>query len=142
MVQLLQKYKSMFSSIKTSKGNKDVVTNLTRKFGLGAENVIARIALTYSMGSGHKLKISDVKDSGGKEYSKKILFGNYYSIYEAMICTLYNIKSSDKDIPKYFKLHLDDGLEMIASDVKVNPNLIGFDYLVYKIKGGLNKIWM
>lgn len=63
----------MFSSIKTSKENKEVVTNLTHKFGLGAENVIARIALTYSMQSGHKFKPSDVSDSGGKEYSKKIL---------------------------------------------------------------------
>ncbi len=126
----------MFSSIKTSKENKGVVTKLTRKFGLGAENVIARIALAYSMESGHKFKPSDVKDSGGKEYSKKILFGNYYNIYEAMLCTLYNMKSTDKDIPKYFKLHLDDGLEMIASDIKDNPNLIGFDYLTERIKDG------
>lgn len=130
----------MFSSIKTSKENKEVVTNLTHKFGLGAENVIARIALTYSMQSGHKFKPSDVSDSGGKEYSKKILFGSYYNIYEAMLCTLYNINSSNKDIPRYFKLHLDDGLEMIALDVKENPNLIGFDYLTDKIKEGINKI--
>ena len=130
----------MFSSIKTSKENKEVVTNLTHKFGLGAENVIARIALAYSMQSGHKFKPSDVNDSGGKEYSKKILFGSYYNIYEAMLCTLYHINSSNKDIPRYFKLHLDDGLEMIALDVKENPNLIGFDYLTDKIKEDIDKI--
>lgn len=130
----------MFSQIKTSKANKDNVTNLTRKFGLGAENVIARIALAYSLGSGHMFKSSDVKDSGGKEYTKKILFGNYYDIYETMLCTLYNIKSTDKDIPKYFKIHLDDGLEMIATDVKNNPNLTGFDYLTDKIRKALNTI--
>ena len=33
----------MFNQIKTSAKNKEVVTVLTRKFGLGAENVIARI---------------------------------------------------------------------------------------------------
>lgn len=130
----------MFSQIRTSKINKDNVTNLTRKFGLGAENVIARIALAYSLGSGNKFKLTDVKDSGGKEYSRKILFGNYYDIYEAMLCTLYNIKSTDKDIPRYFKIHLDDGLEMISEDVKKNPNLMGFDYLTDKIKDGLNKL--
>lgn len=130
----------MFSSIKTNRLNKAVVTNLTRKFSLGAENVIARIALAYSMESGHKFKPTDVKDSGGKEYSKKILFGNYYGIYEAMLCTLYGIKSTDKDIPKYFKLHLDDGLSMIAAEVKDNPNLVGFDYLTDKIKIGLKNI--
>ncbi|MCH3993818.1 MAG: DndE family protein [Prevotella sp.] len=127
----------MFSQLKTSKVNKDNVTMLTKKFGLGAENIIARIALAYSLESRHHFEPSDVRDSGGKEYSKKILFGNYYDIYEAMLCTLYNLKSSDKDIPKFFKIHLDDGLEMIAKDVKDNPNLIGFDYLTDKIKKGL-----
>lgn len=39
----------MFTSIKTSKINKDIVTDLSRKFNLGAENIIARIALTYSL---------------------------------------------------------------------------------------------
>ena len=34
----------MFTSIKTSKINKDIVTDLSRKFNLGAENIIARIA--------------------------------------------------------------------------------------------------
>ena len=33
----------MFNQIKTSAKNKEVVTVLTRKFGLGAENVIAQI---------------------------------------------------------------------------------------------------
>ena len=32
----------MFNQIKTSSQNKDAVTILTRKFGLGAENVIVR----------------------------------------------------------------------------------------------------
>jgi DNA sulfur modification protein DndE len=130
----------MFSQIRTNKANKETVTMLTNKFGLGAENIIARIALAYSLESGHHFDPSQVSDSGGKEYSKKILFGNYYAIYEAMLCTLYNIKSMDKDIPKYFKLHLDDGLEMIAGDVKSNPNLIGFDYLIDQIKEGLVKM--
>lgn len=43
----------MFNQIKTSAKNKEVVTVLTRKFGLGAENVIARIAIVYSLQMGH-----------------------------------------------------------------------------------------
>ncbi len=35
----------MFTSIKTSKINKDIVTDLSRKFNLGAENIIARIQI-------------------------------------------------------------------------------------------------
>ena len=42
----------MFNQIKTSAKNKEVVTVLTRKFGLGAENVIARIAIVYSLQKG------------------------------------------------------------------------------------------
>ena len=57
----------MFSSIKTSARNREVVVDLTRKFNLGAENVIARIAIAYSLKSGVKFSPTDVKDAGGKE---------------------------------------------------------------------------
>ena len=127
----------MFTQIKTSLKNKDNVIDLTRKFNLGAENIIARIAIAYSLKSGKKFSPLDVKDSGGKEYSKKVLFGSYYNIYLAMLCTHYNIEDTDKDIPRYLKIHLDDGLEMIAQDLKNNPNLVGFDYLFDRINEGL-----
>ena len=108
----------MFTQIKTSLQNKDNVIDLTRKFNLGAENIIARIAIAYSLKSGKKFSPLDVKDSGGKEYSKKVLFGSNYNIYLAMLCTHYNIEDTDKDIPRYLKIHLDDGLEMIAQDIR------------------------
>ncbi len=127
----------MFSQIRTSSRNREVVVELTRKFNLGAENIIARIAIGYSLQSGSKFSPLDVKDSGGKEYSKYVLFGNYYSLYESLICTHYQISSNDKDLPRYFKLHLDDGLQRIYDDVKDNPNLVGYDYLFDKIQSGL-----
>jgi DNA sulfur modification protein DndE len=130
----------MFSQIRTSNRNRKIVVELTRKFNLGAENIIARIALGYSLQSGTKFSPLDVKDSGGKEYSKNVLFGNYYPIYEALICTRYQINSNDKDLPRYFKLHLDDGLQRIYDDVKDNPNLLGYDYLFDKIQAGLKEI--
>ena len=127
----------MFTQIKTSLQNKDNVIDLTRKFNLGAENIIARIAIAYSLKSGKKFSPLNVKDSGGKEYSKKVLFGSNYNIYLAMLCTHYNIEDTDKDIPRYLKIHLDDGLEMIAQDLKNNPNLVGFDYLFDRINEGI-----
>ena len=130
----------MFTQIRTSSANKDVVTFLTRKFGLGAENIIARIAIAYSLQHGNHFSPLDVQDSGGKEYSKNVLFGNLYPIYAAMICKYYNIKMSDKDLSRYFKIHLDDGLGLIMADVKDNPNLVGFDYIFDKIKLGLDGI--
>ena len=130
----------MFTQIKTSIKNKEAVTVLTIKFGLGAENVIARIAIACSLQSGVKFSPLDIKDSGGKEYSKNVLFGNLYPVYASIMCKHYNIRMSDKDLPRYFKLHLDDGLEKIMQDIKDNPNLVGFDYLFDKIELGLNEI--
>ena len=129
-----------FNQIKTSFENREAVTILTRKFNLGAENIIARIAIAYSLQNEVRFSPLDVKDSGGKEYSRNVLFGSLYPIYVAMICTHYNIPDTNKDIPRYFKLHLDDGLERIMQDFKTNPNLIGFDYLFEKIHIGLNMI--
>jgi len=130
----------MFSHIKTSSNNRKIVSDLTRKFNLGSENIIARISIAYSMQTGKKFSPLDVKDSGGKEYSKNVLFGNYYFLYEAMMCTLYQINAKEKDLPRYFKMHLDHGLELINTDIEENPNLVGYDYLFSKIQIGLRKI--
>ena len=112
----------MFNQIRTSKENKEVVSRLTNKLGLGAENVIARIAIGYSISKKNKLDINSVKDSSGKTYSYKILLGEYDRIYIAMICQLYGMHQSDPDISKYFKLHLDDGLDRLAEEDYSNIN--------------------
>lgn len=130
----------MFAQIKTSTKNKEAVTILTRKFGLGAENIIARIAIAYSLQSGVRFSPLEIKDSGGKEYSKNVLFGNLYPVYAAIMCKHYGLRMADKDLPRYFKLHLDDGLERIMEDYRDNPNLVGFDYLFDKIQVGLETI--
>ena len=70
------------AQIKTSIKNKELVTQLTRKFALGAENVIARIAIAYSLKSGVKFHPTEIKDAGGKEYSKSVLFGNLFPLYD------------------------------------------------------------
>ena len=129
----------MFTQIKTSKQNRVVVTNLSRKFNLGAENVVARIALTYSLSKGHKLSLNDIKDSQGKEYSKSVLFGTNYPFYLGLICVHYNLYKTDKDIPKYIKMHVDDGLELMNKELLDNPNLNGIDYLIDKIDAGLDQ---
>ena len=130
----------MFTSIKTSKINKDIVTDLSRKFNLGAENVIARIAFTYSLSKDRLLSLSDIADSQGKEYSKHVLFGNNLPYYIGIICVKYGIYKTDKDIPKYVKLHIDDGLQLMNKELCENPNLNGYDYLIDKINHGLEDI--
>ena len=117
----------MFTSIRTSEANKQVVSTLTRKLNLGSENIIARIALSYSLAKEKQLDIGDIKDSRGKEYSKDVLFGDQIDIYAGMIALNYGIYFSDKNIPKYVKLHLDDGLEKIID--AINSNDAGLDFI-------------
>lgn len=130
----------MFNSIKTSRANKLVVTELSRKFNLGAENVIARIALAYSLAQDRQLSLSDIADSQGKEYSKNVLFGSNLPYYIGLICVKYGLYKTDKDIPKYVKLHIDDGLQLMNKELRNNPNLNGYDYLIDKIEIGLNAL--
>ena len=120
----------MFTSIKTSKVNKDIVTDLSRKFNLGAENIIARIAFAYSLSKDRLLSLSDIADSQGKEYSKHVLFGDNLPYYIGLICVKYGLYKTDKDIPKYVKLHIDDGLQLMNQELHENPNLNGYDYLI------------
>jgi DNA sulfur modification protein DndE len=86
------------------------------------------------------MDISDIKDSQGKEYSKTVLFGDNLPYYISLVCIHYDIYKTDKDIPKYIKMHIDDGLEIINNELQENPNLDGFEYIIDKIEYGLNKI--
>ena len=107
---------STFTHIKTSKANKEVVSQLTRKLNLGAENVIARIALAYSLKSNKKLDLKDVQDSGGKAYSRKVLFGDYDKYYIALVAQHYQLHISNQDLGKYVKLHVDNGLKILDKE--------------------------
>ena len=127
----------MFSHIKTSKENKEVVTLLTNKLNLGAENVIARIALTYSLSLGEKLNIRDIQNSSGKEYSSKVLFGEYINYYVGLVALHYRLHISDKDLSKYIKMHIDEGLTLLYKEVDSNLNIDSFEFLREKIETSL-----
>jgi DNA sulfur modification protein DndE len=130
----------MFTQIKTSKENKEVVALLTRKLGLGTENVIARMAFTYSLSQDKKLDLNDIKDAGGKEYSRSVLFGEYYDIYLGLLCVHYGLYKTDKDIGRYIKMHVDNGLQLLNQEVNERSNIDGFDFLTEKINTSLSYI--
>ena len=130
----------MFTHIKTSKENREVVAQLTRKLNLGTENIISRIALTYSLSLDRKLNLSEIQNSGGKEYSTKVLFGYYADIYLAMVAMHYNLHISEKDLAKYLKMHIDDGLSLINDEFNINTNMDGFDFLIKKVESSLSLI--
>ncbi|KAA0990405.1 DndE family protein [Dyadobacter aurulentus] len=123
----------MFNSITTSEANRERIASLTNKLALGPENIIARLAFAYSLSRAVRLDLKDIKDSKGKIYSAKVLFGNYVEIYLAMICHFYDIEDNDKDIPKYVKLHIDHGLQ----EMEPYANSDGIDFLARCIEEGL-----
>ena len=124
----------MFTHIRTSKENREVVAKLTRKLNLGTENYVARIALTYSLSQDRKFDIGEIKDAGGKEYSKAVLFGNYLDYYLGLVALHYEVHISDKDLPKYIKMHIDDGLELLNEEINQRANIDRFDFLVEMIE--------
>jgi DNA sulfur modification protein DndE len=130
----------MFSNIRTTKANKEIVARLTSKLSLGTENVIARISLTYSIAADRKLDLSHIGDSLGKEYSFKVLFGDYSDYYIALVAVHYQLYKTDKDIPKYIKMHIDDGLQLINLDIENKYSLSGTDFLINEIEKGLQFI--
>ena len=127
----------MFTHIRTSKENKEIVSNLSRQLNLGTENIIARIALTYSLSKERKLDIKDIQNSSGKEYSKTVLFGQNSDYYIAMVALHYSLYITDKDLPKYLKMHIDDGLELLYDELSTRGNIEGFDFLVEKMEQGI-----
>lgn len=105
-------------NIKTSEKSQEIIRRLTPKLGdRTPENVIARIALAYSLQKGVKFNVNQVfcqTDSKGKEYKDHILFDSQYrDFYIALICQHYEIYKTDENIPKYVKLHIDHGLELL-----------------------------
>jgi len=129
-------------NIKTSADNGEVVRQLTAKLPAGTkENVIARIALGYSLQRGRKFSQSEFNsyDSQGKEYKDNILFpAQYREFYIALICQHYGIYKTDENIPRYVKLHIDDGLEQIGNLFKDNNNYTFMDFLTDNLEKGIS----
>jgi DNA sulfur modification protein DndE len=127
----------MFSNIKTSKANKELVTQLTSRLNLGPENIIARLAFSYSLAQDRKLELKQMSDSQGKEYNVKVLFGNYPEVYLSTLALHYQINIHHVDLGKYAKMHIDDGLELIDKALKNRTNVTGNDFLINEIEKGL-----
>lgn len=127
-------------NIKTSEKNKILVQELTRKLNLGTENHIARIAFSYSLSHKKEFNLDDIQDSKGKEYKEDILFGRYKDFYIALICQFYNLHKTHNDIPKYIKLHIDHGLEIINDFLEKNKNYSSTDFLLEIIEKGISEL--
>ena len=127
-------------NIRTSEKNQEIVRKLTQKLPQGAkENVIARVALGYSLQTGKKFTVGDfnIYDSKGKEYKDHILFDERFrDFYIALISQHYGIYKTDDNIPKYIKLHIDHGLELMYRIFQNNLNYTFIDFLAEFIEKG------
>lgn len=131
----------MLINIRTSEANKPIVQELTRRLNLGAENVVSRIAFSFSLSKNIKLDLEkDLFDSKGKEYKDDILFGKYREYYIALICQHYGLYKTDKDIGKYIKMHIDHGLTIMNKIFEENKNYSGLDFLLEHIETGIEKL--
>lgn len=127
----------MSQTYKTSEANREIVSKLKGKFEAEHENIVAQFAIAYSISQGRHFKVEDAKDSGGKEYRDHLLGGNRYYIFTSLIRQHYNLNKSSTEIPKLLKIHLDDGLELMAKFLEENPSFTGFEFLLYLIENGL-----
>ena len=134
----------MLINISTSENNTEVVRRLTSKLPQGtAENVIARIALGYSLQTGKKFTSTDFNlyDSKGKPYKDHILFNTKHrDFYIACICQYYGIYKTDENIPKFIKLHIDHGLELMDNLFSNNKNYTFFDFLIEHLDKGIENL--
>lgn len=129
-------------NIRTSEANQEIVRRLTAKLPVGTkENVIARIALGYSLQNGKHFNSSEfnIYDSKGKEYKDHILFdAKYRDFFIALICQHYGIYKTNDNIPKYIKLHIDHGLELMDNLFSSNNNYTFLDFLTEHLDKGIS----
>lgn len=134
----------MLINIFTSKANQEVVASLTRMMpGNPRENVIARIALTFSLASGRRFKEEDwgKPDSLGKEYKDQILFDpECHDFYIALICQAYSLNRQSEAIAKYIKLHIDHGLKEINQIFEENPEMSFLDFFMNYVGKGVDAL--
>lgn len=129
-------------NVKTSEENRERVQQLTYKFGSNIkENVVARIAIAYSLAKGLSLDLkTDYADSRGKEYKDDVLLGGYRNLYIALICQHYGVHKTDGNIPRYVKMHLDHGLELMAKFFEQNPNHTSVEFLLENVDQGIEAL--
>lgn len=131
-------------NIRTSKANQEIVSFLTQKLpGNVKENIIARLALGYSLSTGKRFTEQEFNkyDSQGKEYKESILFdSSYRDFYVALICQAYGINKNNELVRNYVKLHIDHGLESIYYLFQNRQQYTFFDFLVENLGKGIDAI--
>jgi len=127
-------------NVSTSEETEAILGRLSQRFSLSSKNILMRIALTYSLTRGRKLHDNKPEDTKGNPYKEITVVGHYRSYYVALICQFYGIYKTDSDIPKYFKLHIDDGLRQLDKLFSESSNYNLSDFLLEHIERGIDSL--
>ena len=122
----------MAKTYKTSKSNRKLVSNLTRALSLGHENHIGRIAIMFSIKHLADNAIYDIvlNDSGGKEYSSNVLFGDNEELYREVIAYSHSTAVNDPKVDNYIKYHLDRGVELLGGLIFEEQTVVSLEEFV------------
>ncbi|MER0441597.1 DndE family protein [Emticicia sp. W12TSBA100-4] len=127
-------------NISTSEETEEILGRLSQRFNLPSKNILMRIAFSYSLTRGRRLNPAKPEDTKGNPYKEITVVGRYRSYYIALICQFYNIFKTDSDIPKYFKLHIDDGLRLLDKLFAESSNYNLTDFLLEHIERGIDSL--
>lgn len=122
----------MARTYKTSKINRTLVSNLTRVLSLGHENHIGRIAIMFSIKhlADNNLHEMVLKDSGGKEYSSNVLFGDNEELYREVVAYSHSTAVNDPKVDNYIKYHLDRGIELLCELIFEEQRVVSLEEFV------------
>ena len=104
--------------IKFSKKEKDKLIRIKAKTGISAWNVLARWALCISLSDPSIPFGPDVPSDSNVEMSWLTFGGDYQEIYDAIFrerCRNDNIADDPQVIAKYFRLHLQRGINALSA---------------------------
>lgn len=107
----------IIKQIKLSNSAKDKLSRLKGKTGIQNWNVLCRWAFCYSLSEGTIPTDIHIEADSNIEMSWYTFSGEYSEIYEALIkewCLVKNLPLDEETISKYFKLHLERGINYLS----------------------------
>lgn len=103
--------------IKLSSQAKDKLSRLKGKTGIRKWNVLCRWAFCYSLSENTVPADVQINSDSNLEMSWYTFAGEYSELYEALMiewCREKKIETTEGNLAKYFKLHLERGIQYLS----------------------------
>ena len=107
----------IIKQIRLSNQAKDKLSRLKGKTGIKTWNILCRWAFCYSLHEDTIPTDVPINADSNLEMSWYTFAGEYSEIFEALInewCTEKGIPTTDENLVKYFKLHLERGISYLS----------------------------